>query len=312
MDKPTGKEWVEAHKAELPYYQATRNGYHIFFKAPQNRPSGKRTKAGIDVTYRFHGANQINVAPSPGKMWIVNRLGDLPELPEELTCRSSGKVGQLREKKQDLPQNTSSVQYLSLYGLHIPIYLEDRPRMPMDQSICCRKMTWRLANTPKGERNQTRLELGNLSGSYLLGKSLSFQELRWIAWTAQRHSENPQKAVKEFFQAVNHALAQGVARTYGIDRKALVEALRDLLQGQNLEGDIWVTNETLRAMGFVPSRSMGPTFIKRIGSERVRVRNLFSVVNESELMEAMKKMEIEIEGSENVSEKEKEMLNEVG
>jgi hypothetical protein len=155
------------------------------------------------------------------------------------------------------------------------------------------------------------LELGNLAGSYLLGKSLSFQELRWIAWTVQKHSEQPGKALLEFFQGVNNALSIGQARTYGIDRKALVGALRGLVQGQDLAG-VYITNETLRSLGFVPSRSMGPTFIKRIGSERVRVRNLFSVISENELMEVVEKMEKENEGTENVNEKEKEVLNAVG
>ena len=306
LDKPTGKTWVENHKAELPYYQQTKNGYHVFFQAPTVRPSGKRTKAGIEVTYRFAGANQINVAPSPGKTWVVNRLEDLPELPDEL---NTGKTSKIVKENIGLgplekPMDSSTVHYLSLYGLHIPIYLESRPLMPMGQSICCRKMTWRIAHTKKGERNQTRLEMGNLAGSYILGKSLSLRELRWVAWTVQRHSETPQKALKEFFQGVNNALSIGQAKSYGIDRKRLASALLDYLQGE-VSGETLITNDTLRAMGFPPSRSMGLSVFKRINGERVRVRNLFDVVSESELMEAMKNMENESEGSE----MEKEIVN---
>ena len=285
LDKPTGKEWVENHKAELPYYQVTKNGFHIFFKAPKERPSGKRTPAGIEITYRFHGSNQINVAPSPGKTWVVNHFGDLPELPDELNTGKTSKF--VKENKGfgslEKPIDSSTVHYLSLYGLHIPIYLESRPRMPMGQSICCRKMTWRIAHTKKGERNQTRLECGNLAGSYLIGKSLSFQELRWIAFIVGKYSETPQKAVREFFQGANNSLAQGVARTYGIDRKRLAGVLRDLVQGEDLAG-VYVTNETLRTLGFAPSRSLGKATQKWIDGKNVRVRMITDLVTIDELL----------------------------
>ena len=278
LDKPTGKQWVETHKADLPFYQVTQKGYHVPFREPRERPSGKRTPAGIEVTYRFSGSNQLAVAPSPCRYWVVNRLGDLPVLPDELNTGKTSFAKEIKEiapqEQKDRPKDTSSIHYLHLGGFYLPIYLEDRPRMPPSQSICCRKMTWRLAHTPKGNRNQTRLELGNLAGSYILGKSLSIQELRWIAWTVQRHSETPQKAVKEFFQAVNHALAVGQARTYGIDRRALAGALKDYFQVGDQSGEIYITNETIRSFGVNPSRLMGGSKQKWIDGQNKRVRTI--------------------------------------
>ncbi len=76
-----------AQKNITPPEHNTNNGKHFLFKTTTAIPGNSKafTKAGITVTYRAGGKNQLILAPVNGRTWAVPLNGDLPEIPVELT-----------------------------------------------------------------------------------------------------------------------------------------------------------------------------------------------------------------------------------
>lgn len=70
-----------------PAIHKTNNGVHVFFKTNANIPGNSQaiTKAGIKLTYRAGGKNQLILAPTNSRSWEITLNGDLPEIPIELT-----------------------------------------------------------------------------------------------------------------------------------------------------------------------------------------------------------------------------------
>lgn len=70
-----------------PPIHKTNNGVHVFFKTATAIPGADNayTKAGIKVTYRAGGKNQLILAPVNGRTWGVTLNGNLPDIPVELT-----------------------------------------------------------------------------------------------------------------------------------------------------------------------------------------------------------------------------------
>ncbi len=73
-------------KGIQPAIHRTNNGVHFFFKCNDNIPADSKaiTRAGIPVTYRIGGKNQLILAPINNRSWEVGLTDTQPEIPEEL------------------------------------------------------------------------------------------------------------------------------------------------------------------------------------------------------------------------------------
>jgi hypothetical protein len=86
IDDPEAVSWLLANAEPTWTISRTKNGYHVLFLAGDHDISGASalSRAGIKITYRAAGKNQIVVAPSPCREWLQWFPDTISEIPEGL------------------------------------------------------------------------------------------------------------------------------------------------------------------------------------------------------------------------------------